>query len=67
MSERGPDDDAPAPAKVGREGLCPHCRHVKRVVSERGSVFLRCTLAARDPRLPRYPPQPRPFCHAWER
>jgi hypothetical protein len=45
-----------------RGGLCPRCRHVREVHSERGSRFLLCTLAKRDPDLPRYPPQPRLEC-----
>lgn len=50
----------PAPA-----GLCPLCPHVRRIVSDRGSVFLLCTLAREDPTLPRYPPQPRRACHGF--
>ena len=43
---------------VPRSGLCPECRHVKRVESERGSTFLLCRKSAADPRFPKYPPQP---------
>lgn len=39
-------------------GLCPVCVHVQRVESARGSLFLRCKLAASDPRFPKYPAQP---------
>lgn len=38
--------------------LCKSCRHVKEVVSGTGSRFWLCQLAATDPRLPKYPPQP---------
>jgi hypothetical protein len=45
-----------------RRGLCPRCEHVKIVRSEKGSVFLLCLLAARDPRFAKYPPQPVVSC-----
>jgi len=35
---------------------------VRAVTSDRGSVFLRCELSRTDPRLPRYPAQPRLVC-----
>jgi hypothetical protein len=38
---------------------------VRRIVSDRGSVFLLCTRAREDPTLPRYPPQPRRACHGF--
>lgn len=49
-----------------REGLCPSCRHVRVVTSARGSRFLRCGLAGKDPRLPKYPPQPVVACPGHE-
>jgi hypothetical protein len=45
-----------------RESLCPRCAFVKRIHTERGSTFWMCTLAASDPRFPRYPPQPVVSC-----
>ncbi len=70
--ERGPASPRPDPSASARVpadpgGLCPRCRHVKLVASDRGSVFFLCQLARRDPSLPRYPPQPRLVCHAFER
>jgi len=38
-------------------GLCGRCRHRELLSSER-SVFLRCGLAAVDPRFARYPSLP---------
>lgn len=46
------------------QGLCPTCPQVRRIVSERGSVFFLCRAARDDARLPRYPPQPRWSCPA---
>lgn len=43
-------------------GLCAACAHVRRVRSQRGSVFYRCGRADRDPRFPRYPPLPVHAC-----
>jgi hypothetical protein len=48
-------------------GLCPDCRHVRAITSERGSKFWLCELSKRDPRFPRYPPQPRVSCAGFER
>jgi len=39
-------------------GLCWRCRHVQRVETQRGSVFLLCRLSATDARYPRYPRLP---------
>lgn len=45
-------------ARLGADpGLCATCRHAELLASRR-SVFLRCGLAATDPRFPRYPPLP---------
>ncbi len=72
-AEPGPTAPEPDPGARGRperagpSGLCPRCRHVKAVISERGSTFLLCQLSRRDPSLPRYPAQPRLVCHAFER
>lgn len=57
--------DSPEPARAsgpGAGGLCPGCRHVKVVVSGRGSTFLLCRLAAEEPAFRKYPPQPVTFC-----
>jgi hypothetical protein len=71
---RAPDGRDPAGDPEGRferspvpgsAGLCPVCPHVRRIVSDRGSVFLLCTRAREDPTLPRYPPQPRRACHGF--
>jgi hypothetical protein len=77
MNEMSPDADARGepdePARRARTGagavagLCPECRHVRVIESERGSRFLSCRLAARDPRFRRYPPQPVLACSGWER
>ena len=47
-------------------GLCPRCRHVRRIVSGRGSLFLMCRLSAEDRRFAKYPPQPISSCPAFE-
>ena len=56
-----------APVPRGPGGLCPDCRHVKVLVSDRGSTFYLCQLARRDPAFPRYPVQPRLVCRGFER
>jgi hypothetical protein len=71
MAEREDDPDPPRagrrPPAPGPAGLCPDCRHVKIVTSERGSTFLLCRKAAVDPRFPRYPPQPIVSCPGFAR
>lgn len=42
-------------------GLCATCEHL-RVLASRRSVFVRCGLAEKDPRFPRYPPLPVVAC-----
>jgi hypothetical protein len=39
-------------------GLCETCAHVRRVVSDRSSMFYRCGLSDSDPRFPKYPRLP---------
>ena len=46
-------------------GLCASCRHL-RVLRSRRSTFVRCGLAARDPRFERYPPLPVAFCRGYD-
>lgn len=42
-------------------GLCATCEHL-RLLASRRSVFVRCGLAAVDPRFPKYPPLPVRAC-----
>jgi len=51
----------------GHAGLCANCRHVRRVQSDRGSVFVRCELALRDARFEKYPRLPVLVCAGYER
>ena len=39
-------------------GLCATCGHVRRVTSDRGSVFYLCQLSKVDPSFPKYPRLP---------
>jgi hypothetical protein len=45
-------------------GLCASCVHVRRVTSDRGSVFYRCGYAAVDVTFPKYPRLPVWHCRA---
>jgi hypothetical protein len=53
MNDR-PQDQQPKAA----EGLCPSCRFVKVITTDRGSRFLFCERSRTDPRYPRYPQLP---------
>jgi hypothetical protein len=56
--------DASAPRPVG---LCATCKHVRRVTSDRGSVFYLCILSAVDQRFPKYPRLPVLSCAGYEK
>lgn len=61
------DERARNDARGDRElGLCPSCRHVRAIVTERSRFWL-CTRARTDPRYRKYPPQPVVACPGWER
>lgn len=45
--------------------LCVRCALVRRIQTERGSVFLQCGLARTDPRFRKYPPQPVHRCEGF--
>lgn len=47
-------------------GLCADCAH-RRLLASTRSVFLRCGLAADDPRFPRYPRLPVVACTGYRR
>jgi hypothetical protein len=58
MSEDRPAPDRDALARLtAPPGLCADCVHLHLLASPR-SVFVRCGLAAVDPRFPRYPALP---------
>jgi hypothetical protein len=46
--------------------LCETCRHLREVVTPKGSRFLLCQLSVSDPRFPRYPRQPVVRCGGYE-
>ena len=47
-------------------GLCGTCVHAKLNETHRGTAYLRCTRAAWDARLPRYPRLPVTTCPGFE-
>jgi propionyl-CoA synthetase len=53
--------------RLGAEpGLCSGCQHAKLNETRRGTAYLRCTRAAWDTRLPRYPRLPVMECVGFE-
>ncbi len=48
-----------------RAGLCPACHWVRRVVSGRGSQFLRCGLSDVEPGFDKYPRVPVLSCRGF--
>jgi propionyl-CoA synthetase len=54
--------DAAWQALGAEPGLCASCRHAKLSQTRRGTAYLRCTRAAWDARLPRYPRLPVTGC-----
>lgn len=47
-------------------GLCADCRHMRSVLSSRGSLFYLCQLSEIDPRFPKYPRLPVLRCRGYE-
>ena len=69
-AERPQDAGPPEGAwrKLGAPaGLCEACQHAKLNETNRGTAYLRCTRAAWDDRLPRYPRLPVMECIGFER
>jgi hypothetical protein len=50
----------------GGESLCENCRHLRTVISAKGSRFLLCLLSQTDARLSKYPPQPVRQCSGYQ-
>ncbi len=46
-------------------GLCATCVQVRRITSDRGSVFYLCQLSKTDPRFPKYPRLPVSSCDGY--
>lgn len=64
MTDRPAD---PAWLKLGAApGLCATCVHAKLNETHRGTAYLRCTRAAWDARLTRYPRLPVTACPGFE-
>jgi hypothetical protein len=52
---------------IDGKSLCESCRHLREIVSGRGSRFLLRLLSQSDKRFPKYPPQPVLKCGGHER
>jgi hypothetical protein len=48
-------------------GLCESCKHMRRITSDRGSVFYLCELSKVDLRFPKYPRLPVLSCTGYEK
>jgi len=59
-----PDATSNIPSNAG---LCADCIYARRIESERGSVFLLCELALKDPRFPKYPRLPVLACDGYQK
>jgi hypothetical protein len=47
-------------------GLCAHCRHSRRIESDRGSIFFMCKLSFEDARFAKYPRLPVLACAGYQ-
>lgn len=60
-----PDGSPPGPGdRIA--GLCAACRHLRVIVSSKGSRFYMCARAAHDPAYRRYPPIPVRQCPGFD-
>jgi len=48
-------------------GLCADCRFMRRVKSDRGSIFYMCELSTTDVSFPKYPRLPVLQCRGYEK
>ena len=63
MSNECVSDETALPVPAG---LCSHCRHALVRPTRRGTAYLRCTRAAWDDRLVKYPRLPVLTCPGYE-
>jgi len=49
------------------KSLCESCKHLREVISGKGSRFLLCLVSQVDQRFPKYPPQPVLRCGGYEK
>jgi len=47
-------------------GLCADCRNMRSIVTDRGSTFYQCQLAATNPDFPKYPRLPVLRCAGYQ-
>lgn len=52
---------------MSEAGLCARCRWMRRITSDRGSVFYLCRRSATDPAFPKYPRLPVLHCRGYEK
>lgn len=57
-------NDAQEPFR--RIGLCADCRFMRKMESDRGSVFYLCQRSATDPDFPKYPRLPVLQCRGYQ-
>jgi len=53
-------------AERSRVGLCADCRHVRRMKSDRGSIFYLCERSRTDSNFANYPALPIVECSGYE-
>jgi hypothetical protein len=52
--------------EAGRVGLCATCQFMRRMASDKGSVFYLCERSKTDPSFPKYPRLPILQCRGYE-
>ena len=55
-----------APPPLPEAGLCASCRHVRQIVSARGSRFYYCGRSETDPAYRKYPQLPVRECRGYQ-
>jgi hypothetical protein len=58
-------EELPLPPDSRLIGLCLDCKHMRRIVSERGSIFYMCSRALTEPEFPKYPRLPVNACDGY--
>jgi hypothetical protein len=61
------NDTSSQPTAGQNPGLCGECVHVRRIQSDRASVFYQCQLSFADSRFEKYPRLPVVNCSGYQK
>jgi hypothetical protein len=66
VSSKKPQPEESREAERQRVGLCADCIHVRKIESDRSSIFYFCQRSRTEPEFPKYPRLPVLQCRGYE-